>query len=152
MKDRHSNLVSEPKLIVENFKEYFDNLLNDSAKQNISYSPYEKLVYQTAELELPESSMDEIEAIVKSLKNNKAPGKNIINSELLKIAGKDLLKILHNLISSIWKSEKIEDDWYTAILCPIFKKGDPSNTENYRGISLLDATYNVISTAILNRI
>jgi len=62
MKDRHSNLVSEPKLIVENFKEYFDKLLNDSAKQNMSYSPYEKLVYQTAELELPESSMDEIEA------------------------------------------------------------------------------------------
>jgi len=152
MKDGNGNLVSDPKMIVENFKEYFDNLLNDSAEQNTSYSPYEKLVYQTAELELPEPSMDEIELIVKSLKNNKAPGENNINSELLKIAGKDLLKILHHLISSIWKSEKIENDWNTAILCPIFKKGDLTNTEYYRGISLLDTTYKVLSTAILNRI
>lgn len=41
MKYRHGNLLSDPKMIVENFKrfkEYFDNLLNDSAEeQNISY-------------------------------------------------------------------------------------------------------------------
>jgi len=101
MKDGNGNLVSDPKMIVKNFKEYFDNLLNDSAEQNTSYSLYEKPVYQTVELELPEPSMDEIELIVKSLKNNKVPGENNINSELLKIAGKDLLKILHHLISSI---------------------------------------------------
>lgn len=53
-------------------------------------------MYQTAELELPEPSMDEIELIVKSLKNNKTPGENNINSKLLKIAGKDLLKTFHN--------------------------------------------------------
>jgi len=44
MKDGNGNLVSDPKMIVENFKEYFDNLLNDSAEQNTSYSSYEKLV------------------------------------------------------------------------------------------------------------
>ena len=71
---------------------------------------------------------------------------------MLKIARKYLIKIFHHLISSIWKSEKIENDWNTAILCPIFKKGDPTNTENYRGISLLDTTYKVLSTAIINRI
>lgn len=38
MKDRNGNLVSDTKKIVENF-------LNDSAEQNTSYSPYEKLVY-----------------------------------------------------------------------------------------------------------
>lgn len=53
MKEGNDNLVSDFKMIVENFKEYFDNLLNDSAKQNTCYSPYEKLVYKTAELELP---------------------------------------------------------------------------------------------------
>jgi len=33
MKNRNGNLVSDPKMIVENFKEYFDNLLNDSAEK-----------------------------------------------------------------------------------------------------------------------
>jgi len=48
------------------------------------------------------------------------------------------------------KNKIIENDWNTAILCTIFKKGDPTNTENYRGISLLDTTYKILSI-ILNR-
>jgi len=44
----------------------------------------------------------------KSLKNNKVPGENNINSALLKIAGKDLLKIFHHFISSIWKFKNRE--------------------------------------------
>lgn len=40
--------------------------------------------------------MDEIELTVKSLKNNIAPGKENINSELVKIDGKDFLKTIHH--------------------------------------------------------
>lgn len=81
MKDGHDNLVSYPMMIVKKCKEYFDNLLNNSAKQNISYSPYETLEHQTVELKSPESSLDEIELIIKSLKKNKAPEENNVNSE-----------------------------------------------------------------------
>jgi hypothetical protein len=93
VKDRNGKLVSDPKMIIENFKKYFDNLFNDSAEQNISYSSYEKIVYRTAELELSEPNKSEIELIVKSLKNNAiqkiiAPGENNINSELLKLQEK----------------------------------------------------------------
>lgn len=117
MKDRNRHLVSDPKMIVENFKEYLDNLLNDSVEQNTRYSLYEKLMYQTVEQELPpESSRNETELIVKSLKNNKASGKDNMNSKLLKIVGKNLLKTFHHLIPNIWKSEKIENDWNTVIL------------------------------------
>jgi len=38
-----------------------------------------------------------------------------------------------------------------AIICPIFKKGDPTEVKNYRGISLLDTSYKVRSLTILNR-
>lgn len=37
-------------------------------------------------------------------------------------------------------SEMIENDRNTAILYPIFKKGNLTITENYRGIYLLDTT------------
>jgi len=49
-------------MIVENFKEYFDKLLNDSSEQNTRY--------QKAELELPNPSNDKIE-LIKKLKINK---------------------------------------------------------------------------------
>jgi len=39
-----------------------------------------------------------------------------------------------------------------AILCPIFKKGDTLDPKNYRGISLLDTCYKILSTLLLERI
>ncbi|KAF0767801.1 Uncharacterized protein FWK35_00029049 [Aphis craccivora] len=74
MKDRYTNLVSNPKIIAENFKEYFD-----STDQNTNYSSYEKLVYQTSTPEFSDPSMDKIEPIVVS-KNYKTPEEDNINS------------------------------------------------------------------------
>lgn len=96
----------------------------------------EDQMYATAELEVPEPTLEDINAIVESLKNNKAPGEDNINEELLKLAGRDPLQNLHKTISIIWKEEKIEKDWNTVVICPIYKKGDSKRVENYRGISL----------------
>jgi sorting nexin-29 len=38
------------------------------------------------------------------------------------------------------------------IVCPIFKKGNTAKVENYRGISLLDTSYKVLSLAVLKRL
>lgn len=89
---------------------------------------------------------------MKSLKNNKASGENNINLELLKLAGRDLLENLHKIISMIWKEEKLEKDWNTAVVCLIYKKGDPKKVENYLGISLLVTAYKVLSITILHRL
>jgi len=40
----------------------------------------------------------------------------------------------------------------TAIICQIYKKGDPMEISNYRGILLLDTYYKVLLTAILQRL
>ncbi|KAL4112841.1 hypothetical protein QTP88_016561 [Uroleucon formosanum] len=39
-----------------------------------------------------------------------------------------------------------------AIICPIFKKNDPKQVANYRGISLLDVEYKVLSSLLLGRL
>lgn len=36
-----------------------------------------------------------------------------------------------------------------AIVCSIFKKGGKSKAENYKGISLLDFIYKILTTVIL---
>lgn len=78
---------------------------------------------------MPEPNLEEIEQIVNTLKNNKTPGEDNINSELLKIGGKDILKTIQYLIAEVWRSEWIKNDWKMAIICPIFKKGDPLNSK-----------------------
>jgi len=43
-------------------------------------------------------------------------------------------------------------EWNTAILWPIFKKGDTLDPKYYRGISLLDTCYKILLTLLLERI
>jgi len=88
------------------------------------------------EPEMAESSLEEIKSIVKSLKNNKAPGKNNINSELLKLAGR-VLENLHKIISNIWKQEKLEKDWNITVICLIYKKRRPQESRKLSGHILI---------------
>jgi hypothetical protein len=39
-----------------------------------------------------------------------------------------------------------------SLLCPIYKKGNSTDCQDYRGISLLNTSYKVLSNVILNRI
>jgi len=39
-----------------------------------------------------------------------------------------------------------------SVLCPVHKKGDAMVCQNYRGISLLNTCYKLVSNIILNRI
>jgi sorting nexin-29 len=43
-------------------------------------------------------------------------------------------------------------DWNLGIFCPIFKKEDMKKVTNYRGKSLLDTAYKMLSIAILRRL
>jgi hypothetical protein len=50
------------------------------------------------------------------------------------------VKKIHQLLVKIWKQEKIPQEWSEGTLCPIYKKGDRKQFNNYSGISLLNIT------------
>ena len=56
------------------------------------------------------------------------------------------------LITSIWKKEKLPEEWKESIIVPIHKKGDKTDFNNYRGISLLPTTYKILSNIVLSRL
>ena len=46
----------------------------------------------------------------------------------------------------------IPEEWRTAIVIPIHKKGDRNEPDNYRGISLLNTEYKIYSKIIAKRL
>ncbi|KAI5738424.1 hypothetical protein M8J77_006867 [Diaphorina citri] len=134
------------KSCTEAFAEYFSNLLNtDKPNQVLEFYP------SVAPEDSPPPTFQEIKKIIMELKNNKASGEDGIVAELWKYADNYSILCLQKIIEQIWTTEKLPEDWSTAIIHPIHKKGDKSDPNNYRGISLLSVTYKIFSRALLNR-
>jgi len=141
--------------IAEEFKNYFNKLLNNNESEIVqgdSQEEEETIIHSAEESTELQPSSTEIDLIILSLKNNKAAGENRIFGEFLKIAGQQLREKIYRLVLLIWQKEQIPKEWETAIICPIFKKNDPKQIVNYRGISLLDVGYKVLSSLLLGRL
>ena len=59
---------------------------------------------------------------------------------------------IHKLIISIWNKEELPDKWKESFIVPIYMKGDKTDCNNYRGMSLLPTTYKVLSNILLSRL
>jgi len=71
---------------------------------------------------------------------------------LIKNGGNELTKSFWMIITKIWETEELPEDWKTAMISPIYKKGDTKDCNNYRGIALLNVTYKIFTNCILSRI
>ncbi|KAF0686884.1 Uncharacterized protein FWK35_00036068, partial [Aphis craccivora] len=135
-------LVTNKREVAEEFKSYFDKLLNNTT---IRTNEHTNMQYSSP-------SRSEINAAINKLKNNKAPGENHIVAELVKNSEEAVKNEMWKLINIIWEKQQIPEEWNTAIICPIFKKGNILETKNYRGITLLDTCYKILSSILLERL
>ena len=56
------------------------------------------------------------------------------------------------LCQQCWAEGDVPDDWHEALVVAIFKKGDTSQCENYRPISLLQIGYKLFAVILLQRL
>ena len=89
-------------------------------------------------LVMDEPTMAEVSKAIDHLASGKATGSDSIPSEVLKSRKSALLQPLYDLLYSCWKQGYIPQDMRDATIITLFKnKGDQSDCNNYRGISLL---------------
>ena len=69
-----------------------------------------------------------------ALKYNKAPGLDCLPPELFEMFNQELVGFLTSLYNFVYSSGIC---WFLGCIIPIYKKGDESDTANYRGITLL---------------
>jgi hypothetical protein len=116
-------------------------VLGDFNQNTINQETYQ--VFPATDEPIPKSG--EIKNTIQKLKDNKAPGIDLIQAELINKASPDFVEYTHQLIINIWTTETIQEDWNWCIICPIHKKGDMTICSNYRGISLLCVAYKIFS-------
>jgi hypothetical protein len=52
----------------------------------------------------------------------------------------------------IWNKEELPHQWKESIVIPIHKKVNKTGCSNYRGISLLSTSYQILSNILLSRL
>lgn len=100
-----------------------------------------------------EPTMDEVSDAIDALHNGKAPGSDNIPPEAIK-CGKDVLcQHLHDFFCTCWKEGLVPQDLRDARITTLYKnKGERSDCNNYRGISLLSIIGKVLARIVLSRL
>jgi len=149
-KNKKGELLGGEEEIRRRWLEHFKELLNtesngkDQVDQNIEASAQEQCI--------EEPNIQEIWELIKELRNNKAPGGDNICVELVKYGGDKLIQLIYELITDVWRQEVMPKEWTMTIICPIHKKGDKMDSQNYRVISLLSVIYKVFAKILAKRL
>lgn len=137
--DSNSELLKNDKEALESGAEYFRRIFTNEQKKNVAFRHDWK--FDSTELNEIAESMFSVECIGLLLKyapKGKAPGVSEISNEVLSI----LTEVLSPLLSVWFKycliTDTIPNSWSNTIIVPVYKKGEKSNIENYRPISLLE--------------
>ena len=138
--------------VLKRWAEHFNNLLNrpstvdNAAIDEIPQHPMQE------QLSSPPNLAETIKAI-KQMSNGKAPGADGIPAEVFKYGGQKLARKLLQLFKIIWESETVPQDFKDANIIHLYKrKGDRSNCDNHRGISLLATAGKVLAKILGNRL
>jgi len=146
VKDEKGDLIADSHSIMARWRNYFSQILNVHG-----VSVVRQAEIHTAELLVPEPSALEVELTIEKIKSHKSPGIHQIPAELIKAGGSTIRCAIHKLIIAIWEKEELPGEWKESIIVPIHNKGDKTDCNNYRGISLLSTMYNILSNILLSR-
>ena len=104
------------------------------------------------ENELLDGPITEAEIIyaINSLKSGKSPGIDGLTIQFFKACSIHIAPYLSTLFNFYFDNGFFPPEWSKSILCPIHKKGETNDPNNYRGVSLL-SEFSKIFTFILNR-
>jgi len=95
---------------------------------------------------------EEVAKALSKITNHRAAGLNGVPGELLKYGGPAMVRALLYLFRVCFHHRRTPAQWKEGGVVPIFKKGDPTDPGNYRGITLLDITSKVYCNLLLARL
>ena len=107
--------------------------------------PFPKIIWHN-------TSTQELDKIIRSLKNKDCSGYDEISTRILKLSAPYILFQLTYICNKIMNTGIYSDRLKYAIVKPIFKRGDEWDISNYRPISLLTSFSKVVEKLIYVRL
>ena len=147
IKDEQGVVLWEHDKIIERWKGYYGNLLNEENPRTVFGDgvPNEGLT--------PAINRKEVEVALKGMKLGKAMGPDGIPVEVWKSLGEEGVDMLLDLLKKIFEQEKMPEEWRDSVIVPIFKeKGDIQDCGNYRGIKMISHTMKIWERVIDRRL
>jgi hypothetical protein len=132
---------------LKRWKNLFNQVLNVHGVHDVR-----RMDIHTAEPLVPEPSLVKVEITIGKLKSYKSPGNDNISAELIKAGSETLYSEIHTLIYPIGNKEELPQQWKESIIVPTYKKGNKTDCNTYRVISLLSTAYKILSNILLARL
>lgn len=147
-----TQLLKSKEDVLKRWAEHFNTLLNVDRSVDMQHISLIPALPTAVELDHP-LSLKEVVTALKEQKNKKATGIDNLPGELLKYGGDELHTKLWALFRRMWVEERVPADFRVSRICSLYKnKGDRSDCNSYRGISLLSVPGKVFARTLLNRL
>ena len=152
----HNQTITNPNEITSEFNKDFISLGEKLAKniKNCGNNQFKKYLGDPSNvaLLLKKITRDEIRQEIKQLKSNKSPGHDEFTIKFIKISQDIIVDSLSEIFNLSIKKGVYPDKLKIAKVIPIFKKGDPKITSNFRPISVLSCINKLFEKLISKRI
>lgn len=137
-------------MTADQFYNYFKYLFGEEYSNDDTNSIFDENIYNR---ELDKNITEpELRDAVFSQNKNKSPGKDELTSEILQSSYDIISEFLLKLLNRLFNNGEYPLIWGEGIITPIFKKGDINDTQNYRGITLVNILAKIYSQILLNRL
>ena len=132
---------------VKLWEQHFKNLLGSPPK--ITDEPITRIISKQLDIKLGPFTKEELDSVLKKIKNRKAAGLDEIPPEVWKTREFD--DILLRQCNAVYSQNRTER-WMKGCILPFPKKGDLGLAKNYRGITLTSIAAKIYNALLQNRI
>ena len=156
LKDKDGNLVTDSEGCSEIFNEYYNNFTNvirdampihptKNFKEYLGTPPNTSFLLKGV-------SQNEIVKVLAKMSPKKSVDINGMSVNVLKKCRNELSGVLSVLFSRSLKEGFVPDQMKKSRIVPIFKKNDPTDCSNYRGITMIECVGKVLEKIVAKRL
>ena len=129
------------------WKQHFENLQGNPPK--VMHEPITRIISKQLDIKLWPFTQEELNSVLKKIKNRKAAGLDEIPLEVWKTRQFDDILLRH--CNAVYNQNPI-DRWKKGCILPFPKMGDLGLAKNYRGITLTSIAAKIYNALLQNRI